>query len=151
MGDEQRQGGLTKLVLFLDENHCRNSHMIEAIEERGIKCEKHLDHFPAGTEDTEWLPVIGHREWCLLTTDARIRRNALEKEAVRINGVRMFYFSRNQLSGKEMGAALRLALPRMEKIVQTQLPPFTASINKKGEVTLRDTFDGVCIDDGREL
>jgi hypothetical protein len=140
MGDEQRQGSLTKLVLFLDENHCRNHHVIEAIEEHGIVCEKHLDHFQAGSEDTDWLPIIGQRGWCLLTTDARIRRNTLEKEAVRSNGVRMFYFSRNQLSGQEMGVALRCALPHMEKLVQTQAPPFTASINKKGEVTLRDTF-----------
>ena len=147
MGDEQRQGGVTKLVLFLDENHCRNPHMIEAIEEYGIVCEKHLDHFQAGTEDTEWLPVIGQRKWCLLTTDARIRRNALEKEAVRASCVRMFYFSRNQLSGKEMGAALRRALPRMEKLAQSQPPPFTASINKSGEVTLRDTFDNIPCDE----
>ena len=147
MGDEQGQGGVTELVLFLDENHCRNPHIIEAIEERGLVCEKHLDHFQAGTEDTGWLPVIGERGWCLVTTDARIRRNALEKEAIRANGVRMFYFSRNQLSGKEMGAALRRALPQMEHLVKTQPPPFTASINTKGEVILRDTFDDGSVED----
>jgi hypothetical protein len=141
MGDEQGQGGLTRLVLFLDENHCRNPHMIEVIEEHGAVCEKHLDHFQPGTEDTEWLPHIGRRGWCLVTTDARIRRNTLEKEAVRASGVRMFYFSRNQLSGKEMGAALKRALPQMEELVNVQPAPFTASINKKGDVTLRDTFD----------
>jgi PIN like domain len=103
MGDEQGQSGLTALVLFLDENHCRNPHMIEAIEERGIVCEKHLDHFAPGIEDTEWLPIIAQRGWSLLTTDARIRTNLLEKEAVRANGVRMFYFSRNNLAGSEMG------------------------------------------------
>jgi hypothetical protein len=53
----------------------------------------------------------------------------------------MFYFSRNQLSGREMGAALRRALPQMEELVNVQPAPFTASINKKGDVTLRDTFD----------
>lgn len=79
MGDEQRQGGVTNLVLFLDENHCRNPHVIEAIEEHDIVCEKHLDHFQAGSEDTEWLPVIGQRGWCLLTTDARIRKIHLRK------------------------------------------------------------------------
>jgi hypothetical protein len=58
MGDDQGQSSLTKVVLFLDENHCGNRHMIEAIEERGIACEKHVDHFSAGTEDTIWLPII---------------------------------------------------------------------------------------------
>ena len=141
MGDEQGQGSVTKLVIFLDENHCRNPHIIAAIEQQGMICEKHLDHFPPGTEDTEWLPIVGQRGWCLVTTDARIRRNQLEKAAVAASRVRMFYFSRNQLSGKEMGEALRRALPVMETMVRNHPPPFTASINKNGDVTLRDTFD----------
>lgn len=140
MGDEQGQGSVERLVLFLDENHCRNPHLIQAIEESGLQCERHLDHFPPGVEDVQWLPAIAQRGWALLTTDARIRSNLLEREAVRVNGVRMFYFSRNNLAGSEMGNALRRALPAMEEIARTQAPPFTASINKKGEVILRDTF-----------
>ncbi len=140
MGDEQGQGSVTGLILFLDENHCRNRHLIEALEERGIICEKHLDHFAPGMEDTDWLPIVARRNWSLLTTDARIRTNLLEKEAVRVNRVRMFYFSRNNLAGIEMGRALRRALPQMEHLVETHAPPFTASINKNGEVMLRDTF-----------
>ena len=73
MGDEQGQSGVAKPVIFLDENHCRNPHMIRAVEEHGLLCEKHLDHFARGTEDTSWLPVVGQRGWVLVTTDARIR------------------------------------------------------------------------------
>ena len=140
MGDEQGQSGVNTLVLFLDENHCRNPHLIRAIEDLGLACEKHLDHFAPGVADVEWLPVIAQRGWSLLTTDARIRSNLLEREAVRSNHMRMFYFSRNNLAGAEMGLALRKALPEMERLVSAQSPPFTASINKRGEVTLRDTF-----------
>jgi PIN like domain len=140
MGDEQGQSGIAELILFLDENHCRNPHIIQALEECGIACEKHLDHFAAGIEDTEWLPIIAQHGWSLLTTDARIRTNLLEKEAVRSNGIRMFYFSRKNLAGREMGVALRRALPQMQRLVNSQPSPFTASINKNGDVTLRDTF-----------
>ena len=140
MGDEQGQSSLDSLVIFLDENHCRNRHVIRVLENEGIRCEKHLDYFAPGTEDTIWLPDIGRRGWCLLTTDARIRRNSLEKHAVRENEVRMFYFSRNDLSGPDLGQAVQAAIPRIRKLVATQPPPFTASINKAGEVTLRDTF-----------
>jgi hypothetical protein len=140
MGDEQGQSGIAEFILFLDENHCRNPHIIRAIEERGFVCQKHLDHFSPGAADTEWLPEISQRGWSLLTTDARIRSNFLEKEAVRVNRVRMFYFSRNNLAGVEMGNALRRALPQMEALLRTQSPPFTASISKSGEVILRDTF-----------
>ena len=60
MGDEHRQGGVTKLVIFLDENHCRNPHMIEAIEGNGIWSARSIwIIFKPGSEDTEWLPVIG--------------------------------------------------------------------------------------------
>ncbi len=140
MGDEQGQSGVSELVLFLDENHCRNPYLIRAVEDHGLVCEKHLDHFKPGISDMDWLPVIARRGWSLLTTDARIRSNLLEKEAVRVNGVRMFYFSRNNLAGVEMGNALRRALPAMERLMRSHAPPFTASINKSGEVTLRDTF-----------
>src|SRR5579875_2129583 len=105
MGDEQGQSSLSEFVLFLDENHCRNPYIIQAIKERGIKCEKHLDHFIPGLEDTKWLPLVAGHGWALLTADARIRTNFLEREAVRNNKVRMFYFSRNNLAGAAMGNA----------------------------------------------
>lgn len=114
--------------------------MILAIEAFGAACEKHLDHFAPGTADTLWLPAVASRGWVLLTTDARIRHNLLEKEAVRANRMRMFYFSRNNLAGTEMGKALARAMPEIARLVNLHPPPFTASINKSGEVQLRDTF-----------
>ncbi|MDP9039794.1 MAG: hypothetical protein M3O02_11075 [Acidobacteriota bacterium] len=143
MGDEPRERCLSDLIIFLDENHCRNPHIVQAIDKYGASCQKHLDHFVPGTPDTVWLPVVGRNGWCLLTTDARIRRNLVEKEAVRNSLVRMFYFSRNQLSGSEMGEAITRALPRMENLVRNHAPPFTASVSRTGEVTLRDTFESI--------
>jgi hypothetical protein len=144
MGDEQGQSGLTMpgpAVLFLDENHCRNRHVIDAIEGAGVRCEKHLDHFPSGMEDVVWLPEVGRLGWCLLTTDARIRSNYLEREAVRKNGVRMFYFPRNNLSGAEMGLAIVKAMPKILTLAASQPAPFIASISRNGDVTLRNTFE----------
>jgi len=140
MGADQGQSSIGKSTFFLDENHCRNPHVIHAIEESGFTCEKHLDHFPPGVEDTEWLPVIAQRGWSLITTDARIWSNFIEREAVRKNEVRMFYFAKNNLAGREMGLALRRALPQMKRLLEIQVPPFTASISRNGDVTLRDTF-----------
>lgn len=133
---EHPQGSLSLPVLFLDENHCRNAHLIAAILDAGLRCEALLDHFPRGTSDTDWLPFVGERGWCLLTTDASIRRNFLEREAVRTNAVRMFYFSRNDMAGKVMGEALVKALPAMLRLARDQPPPFFARISKSGEVTL---------------
>ena len=91
MGDALREGGIRPFVLFLDENHCRNRDLLRALQFAGVAYERHSDHFEAGTQDVDWLPEVGRREWCLLTTDKRIRRRPLEREAVRANVIRMFY------------------------------------------------------------
>lgn len=140
MGSSPNEGSVARFVVFLDENHCRNPHLISALNDANIIFERHLDFFPAGIEDIAWLPEIGRRGWTLLTTDKRIRSHVLEREAVRENLVRMFYFSTNNVSGIAMGVALRRALPRMQLLFQTVDPPFMASINRSGEVMLRNTF-----------
>jgi hypothetical protein len=140
MGKPADEGSVELFVLFLDENHCGNPHLRAALLGANVSFESHLDHFAAGTEDTEWLPQIGKRGWCLLTTDKRIRKRPLEREAVRVNEVRMFYFANNEANGEQMGETLRRALPEMKRLAAEQSPPFTASISKAGEVKLRDTF-----------
>lgn len=140
MGDAEGQSGLASFVIFLHENHCRNRHLIAALSNAGVACQKHHHHFLPGLEDTAWLPEVARRGWCLLTADARIRHNQLERQAVRENGLRMFYFSTNNVGGVEMGEALRRALPKMRKLFYEVDPPFAASITRSGEVSLRSTF-----------
>jgi hypothetical protein len=137
MGSSAIAGGIARLVIFLDENHCRNPHLQRVLNEAGVQFESHLEHFSPGTEDTAWLPEVGRRGWCLLTTDKRIRKRPLEREAVRANFVRMFYFSTNRVSGAEMGAALKRALPKMRSLFESTPPPFTASISRSGNVELK--------------
>lgn len=140
MGDAEGQGSLEHPVIFLDENHCGNRHLHAALDAFGIRYEKHLDHFPRGIEDTAWIPVVAREGWVLLTSDARIRYNSLEKNAVKNNSLRMFYFTRNDIGGAEMGATLSKALPKIISLCRTESPPFTASINRAGEVNIRDNF-----------
>ncbi len=140
MGDAEGQSGLASFVVFLDENHCRNPHLLAALSEADVECQKHLDYFEAGMEDTGWIPVVAERGWCLLTADARIRYNQLERQAVQDNGLRMFYFSNNNVAGSDMGKALSQALPKMRKLFENQSPPFVASITRKGDVNLRNAF-----------
>ena len=140
MGKPTDDGSVGSFVVFLDENHCGNPYLREVLVSANVTFVSHLDHFAAGTEDTEWLPRVGRLGWCLLTTDKRIRKRPLERAAVRENAVRMFYFANNDASGQQMGETLRRALPEMQKLVLEQKPPFIASINRAGEVRIRDTF-----------
>jgi len=141
MGDAQGQGGLERPTIFLDENHCGNSHLHSALDAAEVPYEKHLDHFTRGAEDTAWIPKIARKNWVLLTSDARIRYNSLERRAVKENSLRMFYFSRNDIGGPEMGSILGKALPKIIALCNTEKPPFAASITRAGDVNIRDTFD----------
>ena len=141
MGDAEGESRLASPpIFFLDENHCRNKHLHAAFQVAQIEFRVHLDFFSPGTEDVVWLPEVARRHWVLLTADAQIRRNVLERESVRSNRLRMFYFARNDFSGAELGRALATALPRMVRLCQSEPAPFAASITRHGEVNVRDRF-----------
>ncbi len=126
--------------LFIDENHCNNQHVRHALEQSAIRYESYLDHFSRGIPDTKWLPFVGQHGWALLTTDKHIRKHKLERQAVETNKVAMFYFSTNNLSGRQLGEALEKALPAMQSLFQRVVPPFFAAITRSGAVHHR-TFN----------
>jgi PIN domain-containing protein len=103
----------------------------------GVKHERHLEHFPRGTPDQDWLPMVGQKKWALLTADKRIRYNILEKKALAECGVKEFVFASGNLSGEEMAVALERALPKMVRMAGRTEPPFVAAITRLGEVHLR--------------
>jgi hypothetical protein len=126
------------LIIYLDENHCNNRSILAVLKEADIQVERHLDHFARGTPDEQWLPLVGVNGWILLTTDKRIRYRANEKQAVIRHKVRMFYFSKNDMSGYQMASALEKALPEIKRLCTKQQPPFFAAIARTGEVYLRE-------------
>ncbi len=130
-----------ELVIFLDENHCNNRRVLDRLAQEGVRVERHSEHFAPGTADTDWLPVIGQEGWVVITSDKRIRRRALEKQAVSENRVRFFCFTSNDMSGQEMADALGRALPSIRRIAENNTPPYVATISKSGSVNLRDTFE----------
>lgn len=131
-----------RLAIYLDENHCNNKSILAVLEDAKIRVERHLDHFVRGTPDEDWLPLVGENGWVLLTTDKRIRFRANEKQAVIRHRVRMFYFSKNDMSGRQMATALEKALPDIQKLCAKHTPPFFAAITRAGEVYLREKLAG---------
>jgi hypothetical protein len=137
-GSRGRQLSLPEdFVLYLDENLHNCKPILEALAQHGVKHERHGQHFPPGTEDTVWLPLVGEKGWVLLTKDKRIRYNELEKLAVRQHKIREFYFSSGNHSGAEMAEMLVAALRDMTRIFRKHKPPFIASIPKSGKVSIR--------------
>jgi hypothetical protein len=124
-------------VLYLDENihNCRS--ILSALGEAKIAYERHGSHFPSGTPDEEWLPLVGREGWLLITVDKRIRYNELERRAVIRHRVREFVFTSGNLSGAAMARLLVIAYPEIVRTCEHNSPPFIASITKSGLVHLR--------------
>jgi hypothetical protein len=124
-------------TIYLDENLCNAKTILEALMKLGIPFERHVVHFPRGTPDETWLPLVGKNGWVLLTTDKRIRYNSLEKRALEKNAVREFVFASGNMSAQEMAAAVEIALRKMQTICRRFQPPFVAAITRTGEVHMR--------------
>lgn len=124
-------------VLYLDENLCNSTAIVEVLTKLGVRFEKHLSHFPRGTLDENWLPLVGKNGWVLLTADKRLRYNLLEKRALDRNHVREFVFASGKMSGNEMAAALETGIRKILKLCSKIDPPFVATITRTGEVHLR--------------
>ena len=71
---------LRSLTFFLDYQIGRYL-VADALRKEGASVEVHIDHFSQSATDLEWIPEIGRRGWVLITRDANIRRNPLERAA----------------------------------------------------------------------
>lgn len=98
--------------------------------------EIHIDHFAQDADDEVWLAGIAGRNWILLTKDGRIRRRALEREALDRARVHTFFLGNRQLNAREMALAFERAIPRIERLVAEATEPILASVHRDGRVTL---------------
>ena len=99
---------LRSLTFFLDYQIGRYV-VADALRAAGATVEVHIDHFAPAAPDLEWIPEIGKRGWVLITRDAHIRRNPLERAAYEAAGLRGFV-----VTGKEMGGRIS---PRYSYVV----------------------------------
>ena len=54
----------------------------EALRAHGERVVVHDEYFAADAPDVQWLRQVGEKGWVVLTKDARIRTNALERQAL---------------------------------------------------------------------
>ena len=121
-------------VFFID--RCLGKHpILEMLKKTGVTVEIHDDHFPQNTQDQDWIPQIGELGWIILTKDARIARNTLERQAVALAGIRMFILASSKLTGEETAIAFRDGLTRMLKFIEKHPAPFIAKVYKDGKVS----------------
>ena len=120
---------------FVDE--CLGRHFVaNALRTAGAHVELHHEHFRSGAPDAEWLPIVGERNWIVLTKDRHIRRRELEIQAIVNSRVRAFVLTAADLTGREQAQAFVRALPKMNRMAAASRGPLIGRIAESGGVSM---------------
>ncbi len=112
--------------------------LYNALATAGEAVHRHRDHFAPDAKDYEWLPLVGHQGWVVLTKDKGMQHSEIEKTAIANANVRVFILIGGNLTGQEMAAIFVKALPTMKRIVLKYAPPFIAKIYRDSSVLKTD-------------
>jgi len=96
----------------------------------GLAVQRHDDHFPQGTLDTDWYPKVGREGWLALTHDKGQWRKTDERDAAMRAGVALFI-----IVGRMKHAALAelvVAMAgKMRSFRERHRPPFIAKVYRR--------------------
>lgn len=102
----------------------------------GAHVEVHADHFPEDARDDVWLTAAGINGWVVITKDKAIRHRDAELEALKQARVAAFVLTARGLTGAENGAVLAKALPRINRYLTGNRPPFIAAVSASSRLTM---------------
>jgi predicted nuclease of predicted toxin-antitoxin system len=108
--------------------------IIEILRAADISVEVHDEHFGRNAPDIDWIPEVAIRGWVILTKDARIGNNQIERLTVADAKVSMFVLASQNLSGIDMANIFLTAIPEMRKFLSENPAPFIAKVYQGGKV-----------------
>ena len=120
-------------VTFFIDHSLGGKLIARRLRELGAQIEILADHFPTETPDIEWLKAVGEKGWIVLSKDGRIRRDTVERAALKSAGVRAFFLTQQGLTGDEMAEIFANALPKMVRLAHSQLAPFIYTLSRGGK------------------
>jgi hypothetical protein len=89
---------------------------------------------PFGTPDEIWLTHAGQAQWIVLTRDQRIRRRALEREALKRHGIAAFVFVGGEVSAATTAAVIVPLLPKFANMSVSEPRPFLYTFSSRGRL-----------------
>jgi hypothetical protein len=107
-----------------------------AVRQAGHGVVVHDDEFDPNARDVDWLRAVGARRWVVLTKDARIRTNALERGTLLSANVAAFILGQGDMTGSRMALIFVSALPRMMKVLRRWDLPIIATVTAVGGVSV---------------
>ncbi len=99
----------------------------EILRSAGLAVEQHKDHFASDAPDEEWLTGVSARNWIVLTHDRRIRYKPNERNAVIRHRVALLVII-GAAPHADLARAFVATLPRIERFLSRQEPPFIAKV-----------------------
>lgn len=93
----------------------------------GLQVGPFFDHFAERTPDTEWLAVVGGRQWVVITHDERIRYKANELAAVVQHRIAMLLVV-GKAPYPSLAANFVHMLALIEAFVAEHEPPYIAKV-----------------------
>lgn len=99
-----------------------------ALRAAGIKVHAHNEHFAHDAADADWIPVVAQRGWVILTSDAAIRRNPLERAAVLTSGAAMLVLVGANAKTAELARNFVNTLPKIESFLARESVPLMAKV-----------------------
>jgi hypothetical protein len=129
---------LKSFTLYLDGN-VDFDEVAQALDKVNVRYQRHRDHFgnKVGIRDEALLPYVGRKRWILVTTDQRQRSKHIERFQIFHYKIRQFVFTSGNLGKAGLVEALVKARHKMRKICASNRGPFSASISKSGDISLR--------------
>ena len=111
---------------FSDENLGRRI-FPAPLQAAGVPLHIFFDHFASGVLDIEWIPAVARRGWIALTSDARLRYNQGERDAIMAAGLGVIVLVSGN-THSEKAAIFLQSRTRIVHFVRHHEPPFIARL-----------------------
>ena len=111
-----------ELTFFMDENLAPS--ITTGMRGFGENVVHLLEWFDRGTDDVDWLPVVGEKDWVVITRDAMILRRIREKEVVARNRVGVFVLDGKKPDRCRLIQQIVLNWPQIKATARQSKRPF---------------------------
>ena len=108
----------------------------KALADAGLAIEQHDDLFPPTCTDEEWLEYVGTNRRIAITHNRRIRYIPNERDAVIRHKVSLLVLV-GQAPLSSLAQNFLNTLPRIERFLEAQEPPFIAKVYRPTSKELR--------------
>ena len=124
------------LYTFYLDRASESQALYDALTKKGAHVERHRDYYQDDEADTVWLPAVCDKGWIIISQN---QFNELERLALRQAGGRAFLIVHGNMKADEEAAMVVAALPKMLRILKSNLPPFIARLYNPKKIVMTST------------